>query len=195
VASAKNVTFPLELMWALIGLLLTIAGTFIEASMISPPWDWDSQGISIFSLGVTYQIGAVLLIGCLGGKKAGTLSQIAYLILGLLWLPVFSQGGGWTYLKEPSIGYLLGFVPGGWVCGTLAFRKRLRLEYLAFSCLCGLLVIHMVGISYLIVSHYFIDVPLVPQIFKYSVAPLLGHLVIVCEVTVLAFMLRKFLLY
>jgi biotin transport system substrate-specific component len=195
VASAKNVTFPLELMWALIGLLLTIAGTFIEASMIGPPWDWDSQGISIFSLGVTYQIGAVLLIGCLAGKKAGTLSQIAYLSLGLLWLPVFSQGGGWTYLKEPSIGYLLGFVPGAWVCGTLAFRKRLRLEYLALSCIGGLLVIHLVGISYLIVSHYFIDVPLVPQIVKYSVAPLLGHLVIVCEVTVLAFMLRKFLFY
>jgi biotin transport system substrate-specific component len=189
------VTFPLELMWALIGLLLTIAGTFLEASMIGPPWHWDSQGISIFSLGVTYQIGAVLLIGCLGGKNAGTLSQIAYLILGLLWLPVFSQGGGWTYLREPSIGYLLGFVPGAWVCGTLAFRKRLRLEYLALSCLAGLLVIHLVGISYLTLSHYFIGVPLLAQIVKYSWEPLLGHLVLVCEVTVLAFLLRTFLLY
>ncbi len=194
-AAAKNVTFALELMWALIGLLLTIAGTFVEASTIAPPWHWDSQGISIFSLGVTYQIGAVLLIGCLGGKNAAVLSQIAYLILGLLWLPVFSQGGGWTYLREPSIGYLFGFVPGAWVCGTLAFRKRLRLEYLALSCLSGLLVIHLVGISYLIVSHYFIGVPLLTQIVKYSWEPLLGHLVLVCEVTVLAFLLRTFLLY
>lgn len=188
-------TFPLELMWALIGLLLTIAGTFIEASIISPPWYWHSQGISVFSLGVTYQIGAVLLIGCLAGKNAGVLSQIAYLILGLLWLPVFSQGGGWTYLREPSIGYLIGFVPGAWVCGTLAFRNRLRLEYLALSCLSGLLVIHLVGISYLTLSHYFIGVPLLSLIIKYSVTPMLGHLVILCEVTVLAFMLRKLLFY
>lgn len=182
-------------MWALIGLLLTISGTFLEASMISPPWHWDEQGISIFSLGVTYQIGAVLLIGCLAGKNAAVLSQMAYLILGLLWLPVFSQGGGWTYLREPSIGYLVGFIPGAWVCGTLAFRNRLRLEYLALSCVCGLLVIHLIGISYLSVSHSFSNEPLLPQIIKYSFEPFLGHLVVVCEVTVLAFLLRIFLLY
>jgi biotin transport system substrate-specific component len=191
----KKVAFPLELMWALIGLLLTIGGTFLEASMISPPWHWDSQGISIFSLGVTYQIGAVLFVGCLGGKNAGVLSQIAYLILGLLWLPVFSNGGGLSYLNEPSIGYLFGFIPGAWVCGTLAFKKRLRLESLALSCLCGLLVIHLVGILYLSVSHHFSSEPLLPQIIKYSIEPLFGHLVVVCEVTVLAFILRNFLLY
>jgi len=189
------VAFPLELMWALIGLLLTIGGTFLEASMISPPWNWDSEGISIFSLGVTYQIGAVLLVGCLGGKNAGVLSQIAYLLLGLLWLPVFSQGGGLTYLREPSIGYLFGFIPGAWVCGTLAFRKPLRLESLALSCLCGLLVIHIVGIGYLSIIHYFTGDPLLSQIVKYSLNPLLAHLVVVCEVTLLAFILRNFLFY
>ena len=71
----------------------------------------------LFSLGVTYQIGGVLLVGCLGGKNAGALSQIAYLVMGLTLLPVFADGGGIGYVKLSQFGYLLGFIPGAWICG------------------------------------------------------------------------------
>src|SRR5919202_2350933 len=151
-----SVSAPNELLWALIGLLLTIGGTFVEAFVTNPPWDWSSQGIHTISLGVTFQIGAVLLVGCLGGKNAGALSQIAYIVLGLgLNLKVFTQGGGISYLKEPTFGYLLGFIAGAWVCGLLAFRMRRRVESLAFSCICGLLTIHFYGVGYLITFHAF----------------------------------------
>ena len=191
---------PTELVWALIGLLLTIGGTFLEASMASPPWLWSQSGIPTYSLGVTYQIGAVLLVGCLGGKNAGALSQIAYLVLGLTWLPVFTQGGGFNYIQQPSFGYLLGFVPGAWLCGLLAFRMSPKLESLAFSCLCGLATIHALGLSYLLLGHYLNftasnTVPLLPLVMKYSYYPLPGHLAIVCAVTVLGFILRRIMFY
>jgi biotin transport system substrate-specific component len=190
-----------EFLWAFIGLLLTIGGTFLEASVTALPWHWSESGIPIHSLGVTYQIGAVLLVGCLGGKNAGALSQIAYLALGLTWFPVFSQGGGFAYLKLPSFGYLLGFVPGAWICGYLAFRQPPKLESLAFSCLCGLLVIHLVGVAYLVGTHYIVLAstetisPIVPDIQKYSLDPIPGQLALVCAATVLAFILRRIMFY
>lgn len=190
---------PNELLWALIGLLLTIGGTFLEAFVTNPPWTWSGQGIHTVSLGVTYQIGAVLLTACLGGKNAGALSQIAYVVLGLN-LPIFTQGGGISYLKEPSFGYLLGFIAGAWVCGFLAFRMPPRVESLAFSCICGLLTIHVYGLGYLIIFHS-INVPAIgtlplwQAIMKYSIYPLPGQLVVVCAVTVLAFALRQLMFY
>jgi biotin transport system substrate-specific component len=192
-----------QLLWSLIGLLLTIGGTFIQVYITSSPWNWNHNGIQTLSLGVTYQIGAVLLVGCLGGKNAGALSQIAYLVLGLTWFPVFTvftQGGGIEYLKQPHFGYLLGFIPGAWVCGFLAFQASPKLESLAFSCLCGLLTIHLTGLGYLILSHTFNwagsqALPLLQATLKYSFYPLPGQLAVVCAVTVLAYGLRHLMFY
>ncbi len=186
---------PTELLWAFIGLLMTIGGNFLEASMASPTWAGTQQGIEIHSLGVTYQIGAVLLVGCLGGKNAGALSQIAYLVLGLSpWFSVFAKGGGLDYLKEPTFGYLIGFIPGAWICGWLAFKMPPRIEFLAFSGLCGLLSIHLIGLSYLLVSEFF-SPDIWSDILKYSFNPLSGQLAVVCAVAVLAFMLRQLMFY
>lgn len=190
-----TVSAPLELIWALIGLLLTIGGTFLEASIASPSWNGIQEGIPIHSLGVTYQIGAVLLVGCLGGKNAGALSQIAYVALGLMWLPVFTEGGGLDYIQQPTFGYLLGFIPGAWVCGWLAFKMTLRLESLAFSCVCGLLSVHAIGLIYLAINLLFDAQTLIDGVFKYSVYPLPGQLAVVCAVTVLAFILRRLMFY
>lgn len=191
---------PTKLLWALIGLILTIGGTFLEAFITNVPWNWGTNGVQAHSLGVSYQIGAVLLTGCLGGKSAAAVSQIAYLLLGLTWAKVFAQGGGLDYVHQPTFGYLLGFVPGAWICGFLAFRAAVRLESLAFSCLCGLLTIHAVGLSYLGAAHIFnwLSVPTMPlpqAVLLYSIGYLPGQLVVICAVTVIAFFLRHILFY
>lgn len=191
---------PTDLLWALIGLILTIGGTFLEAFITNPPWAWAQSGLQPQSLGVTYQVGAVLLVGCLGGKNAAAISQMAYLLLGLLWLNIFAEGGGLDYVHRPSFGYLLGFVPGAWICGNLAFRVPVRLESLAFSSLCGLLAIHTVGLGYLTIAHSaeWLNAP-IPSfgelVFTYSISPMPGQLAIVCAVTVISFVLRNLLFY
>ncbi|MEL7036383.1 MAG: biotin transporter BioY [Cyanobacteria bacterium J06592_8] len=193
-------TPPLELLWAIIGVLLTIGGTFLEAFAADPSWLWEQQEVSVYSLGVTYQIGAVLLVGCMGGKNAAAISQIAYLILGLTVLPVFSEGGGLGYLREPSFGYLLGFVPGGWLCGMLAFKVAPKLELLALSCFCGLVTIHGVGLTYLVIN-YLLDgfatqnLLLVAAVQKYSLYPLPGQLAVACAISVLSYVLRGLMFY
>jgi biotin transport system substrate-specific component len=189
-----------ELLWALIGLFLTIGGTFLDAFVAIPSGSLTPPGVHTYPLGVTYQVGAVLLVGCLGGRTAGALSQIAYILLGLSWFPIFAQGGGMGYLHQPTFGYLLGFVPGAWICGFLAFSVLPRLEALAFSCLCGLLSIHGVGIGYLVASASMGwlttgKLPLLQAVMKYSVYPIPGQFAMICCTTVVAFVLRHALFY
>ncbi len=194
------VAVPIELLWAFIGLILTIIGTLVKAFMINPPFHWSLQGLHAQYLGASFQIGAVLLVGCMGGKNAGALSQIAYVALGLAGFQIFNEGGGINYFREPSFGYLLGFVPGAWICGSMAFKAPPKLETLSFSCLCGLLTIHIAGLVYLILAYTFrwVDataVPLFKAISIYSFYLLPGQLAIVCAVAVLAFTLRRLMFY
>ena len=189
-----------QLLWSMIGLLLTMGGTFLEAYGVTSPWNWSKHGIQTLSLGVSYQIGAVLLVGCLGGQNAAALSQIAYLVMGLTLLPVFAEGGGIGYVKLSQFGYLLGFIPGAWICGYLAFKARPRLETLAFSCFCGLITVHLCGIAYLIISYVLPwkgteNLSLIQAMLKYSCFALPGQLVVVCAVTIVAYVLRHIMFY
>jgi biotin transport system substrate-specific component len=197
----NNVSGINQFLWAFIGLLLTVLGTFVEAFTTNPPWHWTEKGIYSHSLGITYQIGAVLLTGCLGGKNAGAISQIAYVILGTIGLPIFARGGGLGYLGEPSFGYLIGFIPGAWICGYLAFRNRARLELLALSALFGLLFVHLCGLIYLVGLSYLgssdnLTAENLPEMInRYSVAPIPGQLIMICVVAAIAFILRQILFY
>ncbi|MEM8603127.1 MAG: biotin transporter BioY [Cyanobacteria bacterium P01_H01_bin.121] len=190
---------PTEFIWALIGLFLTIGGTMVEASIAGPAWIWSQEGIQVHSLHATLQIGAVLLVGCTAGRNAGALSQIAYILLGLTWLPIFTEGGGMGYLNEPSFGYLIGFIPGAWCCGWLAFKRPLSLESLAFSCICGLAIIHLTGIAYLLLAYNVgwiqSDIPILSALFYYTLKPLPSQLAIVCAATLSAYGLRQIMFY
>ncbi|MGV2828678.1 biotin transporter BioY [Myxosarcina sp. GI1(2024)] len=186
---------PEVLLWATIGLILTVACTFIPAHTIAPPWTW-RQEITTHYLGVSYQVGAVLFVACVGGKHAGWLSQLTYLLLGLTGLSIFDRGGGWQYFQQPNFGYLLGFVFGAWLCGYLAFQSKAKLHTLISSCLAGLLAIHLTGIVYL-TGLYFstglgegID-SWWQGISIYSLTPLPGQIAVICVVTLIASILRK----
>ena len=189
-----------ELLWAFIGLLLTIGGNFLHASIVGVPWSWTSQAVPAHFMGVNYQIGAVLFVGCMGGRNAGVISQVAYLLLGLAGFPFFVQGGGLGYAQQPMFGYLLGFLPGAWLCGYLAFRSKPRLEWLTFCAISGLAMIHTIGASYLwaIYSLNIADttkMTLNTALMTYSVSLLPGQLALVCAVSVLAFIMRKMMFY
>ncbi|MGK7928457.1 MAG: biotin transporter BioY [Spirulina sp.] len=203
-SNAPTLSLPYKLLWVVVGLFLTIGGTFLVPSATTPPWAWTEEngGVQTYPLNVTFQVGAVLLAGCLGGKQAGALSQVAYVLLGLFWTKfrLFTHGGGLEYLTAPTFGYILGFIPGAWICGSLAFRAKPELESLAFSCFCGLFAIHAVGITYLIGLHLFgfIDAGLrvlLEGIFQYSIRRFLEQSTMVCAVSVLSFALRRIMFY
>ena len=198
---------PFELLWALIGLILTIGSTWLEAFVIGMPLSWwqgEGGGVAFYSLGVSFQVGAALFTGCMGGKNAAALSQIAYVMLGIVLFErfgfqVFTQGAGLGYFREPSFGYLLGFIPAGWVCGALAFRAKPTLERLAFAALGGLVVVHLCGLAYLTSGYLFrwirLDLPLLTAIMNYSIVPIPGQVMVVCAIALIAYALRRALFY
>ena len=190
---------PEVILWAAVGLILTIGGTFLQAYTLATPWFWQGTEIKIQTLGVSFQIGAVLLTACLGGKNAALLSQFSYLILGLIGLPVFDRGGGWQYFQEPNFGYLLGFIIGSWLCGFLAFQSSAKLSRIIASCLISLVVIHLTGIVYLTILYYVTGLgrgieSLFQALSIYSLNPLPGQIAVVCAISLIAFLMRKIML-
>jgi biotin transport system substrate-specific component len=210
-----RISRPYILMWTIVGLFLTIGANFVPAYVLNSPAQWLSQGITAYPLGFKCQVGAVLLVSCLGGRTAGALAQIAYLLIGLVWLKIFNDGGGIEYLQKPAFGYLLAFVPGAWICGQLAFKQTLpkgsvansvnptrkpELEDLGISCLCGLVTIHFFGILYSI-CFKIVDLQqsgsfnLLDSIVSYSVYPLPSQLLLACAATSIACVLRRVMFY
>jgi biotin transport system substrate-specific component len=187
---------PEVMLWTAIGVILTAAGTFIPASSFAAPWSWWGDGFGVQTLGVSYQVGAVLLTACLGGKNAAMLSQIIYILLGLLGLPIFDRGGGSIYLQQPHFGYLIGFVVGAWLCGWLAFQSLAKFATLIASSMVGLFTIHLVGITYLTIMYFITGLgaeidSLTQAIAIYSLEPLPGQIAVVCATSLIAFVMRK----
>ena len=81
---------------------------------------------------ITLQTLFVNLAGALLGGYLGALSQVVYILLGVIGLPVFAGGkAGAGVLLGPTGGYLIGFVVGAFVIGKLTtIRKKPGLVWL-----------------------------------------------------------------
>ncbi len=98
---------------------------------------------------ITLQTIVVLLSGLLLGGRRGAMSQAVYTSMGLVGLPVFSGGrGGLGIVSTPSFGYILGFILCAYVVGKLSHALRKVRGQLIWSCVAGMLVVHVVGLPY-----------------------------------------------
>ena len=80
-------------------------------SMISIPLPFTPVPINLATL-------SVFLAGGLLGSKGGAISQLVYVFLGAIGLPVFAQfTGGFGILTGPTGGYIIGYVAGAWLTG------------------------------------------------------------------------------
>jgi len=97
---------------------------------------------------ITLQTLFLGLAGTLLGARLGALSQVVYLLLGILGLPVFAGGkAGLGVLFGPTGGYLIGFVAAAFVIGKLAALKaRPGFAWLCLSLVAGAAVIYTLGI-------------------------------------------------
>lgn len=92
-----------------------------------------------------------ILSGMILGSKLGPLSQIVYMTLGLIGLPIFTGGvGGLQAIYKPSFGYVLGFILGSYVIGKICEKefKPPILKYIIASII-GTLAIYAIGVPYL----------------------------------------------
>jgi len=79
--------------------VLTVLGAFVRIPLPFTP------------VPLTLQTMFVLLAGAFLGGRLAAVSQLAYILLGICGLPVFTgAGSGWLYAMGPTGGYLIGFI-------------------------------------------------------------------------------------
>lgn len=97
---------------------------------------------------ITLQVLFSCLAGVLLGPKWGAVSQAVYVALGLVGLPVFTQGGGLGYLVKPSMGFLFGLILLSWLVGLFTCRDRSPLR-VVLACAAGVLAMYAVALPYM----------------------------------------------
>lgn len=107
--------------------VLTALGTLIRIPM----------PVSSFTLQTFFCAMAGLLLG----SRWGAVSQLVYLLLGLVGLPVFTAGGGIAAFMTPTGGFLLGLLPMAWIAGKV--NNSLP------ACLLGLAALYAVGLPWM----------------------------------------------
>lgn len=117
--------------------------------------------IPVPSMPITLQVQFVILAGLLLGNKLGGTSALVYLVLGLIGLPIFTQGGGLGYVFQPTFGYIIGFVFGAYVTGEIAGKERNpSYQRLFVAAGAGVTVIYLLGMIYFYVcNNYILNIP------------------------------------
>ena len=115
---------------------LTAAGAFIKIPIPYVP--------------LTLQTLMVMFAGLVLGSRRGALSQVLYLTIGLIGLPIFAHGGGPGYVLQPSFGFLAGFIPGAYLIGKIVEKEPvLKIPRVLAALLLGQAAIYLIGIPYL----------------------------------------------
>lgn len=115
---------------------LIAAGVFIKIPIPAVPF--------------TLQFLFTMLAGLLLGGKKGALSVAVYLVLGLMGLPIFAEGGGIWYVLKPTFGYMLGFCLASYVTGKMTEKQSnpLSIKKLLAANFTGLFLVYSVGMLY-----------------------------------------------
>lgn len=109
----------------------------------------------------TFQTFFVFLTGLLLEPRYALISQLVYMALGLIGLPVFMSGGGLSYALEPSFGFILGFAVCAFLTSLLVRRqviaslkmrgraKALAALKAALGALVSLLTMYVIAVVYM----------------------------------------------
>jgi len=106
---------------------------------------------------ITLQVLFCAYSGLLLGAKRGLYSQLLYLAVGLIGIPIFTNGGGPAYVLQPTFGYLVGFALCSYIIGkTTENMREYKLHRVFGSVLMGLVGLYICGLThlYLIMNFY-----------------------------------------
>ena len=123
-----------KLVYTALFAALTAVGAFLKIPL----------GVS----SITLQFLFTAMAGVMLGAGGGALSQAVYVALGLLGLPIFTAGGGFSYVLQPTFGFLLGLIPSAAVIGAMTRRSASAVR-IALACVVGLAVLYAIGVPYM----------------------------------------------
>lgn len=124
-----------DLIFCSIFTALIAVGAFLKITI--PP----------FPVMFSFQTFFVFLSAFLLGTKRSVTAVVVYIILGLIGIPVFASGGGVGYIFQPTFGYILGFIPGAYLCASLC-KKNESTFWKILSSFSGLCVVYLLGTLY-----------------------------------------------
>lgn len=94
--------------------------------------------------------------GIILGARLGAMSQIIYVVMGLIGIPVFTEGGGLSYIFKPTFGYLIGFIVAAYVIGKLSSKiKEINFVKSLLCVLSGLFFVYFLGVLHLYLIYNF----------------------------------------
>lgn len=129
---------------------LTLVAMFAALTSVGA---WISFPLPFSPVPVAFANLFVLLAGVILGKWLGALSQVVYIMLGFVGIPVFAQfTAGPEVLVGPTGGYLVGYVLAAFTAGALIEylpRSLPELVRVAISLVVGGLVIYIPGLPWL----------------------------------------------
>lgn len=94
----------------------------------------------------TLQTFVAALSGILLGPVWGPVSQLLYILLGLIGLPLFIEGGGPMYAIHPTFGFLLGMILSSFITGILTEKTNWNIWLVSAL---GIFSVYVIGIPYL----------------------------------------------
>jgi len=118
--------------------------------------------IPIPVLPFTLQFLFTMMAGLLLGGEMGAYSVLMYILLGLIGLPIFTEGGGLGYIFKPTFGYIIGFCIASYATGKIANEKsNPTYKRILTANFIGLAIIYSLGmIYYYIICNFVINTPI-----------------------------------
>jgi len=101
-----------------------------------------------FELPITWQIPTIILLTLIFHKKVVFRAFSIYIIMGLLILPVFHQGGSVSYLLTTNFGYLLSLYPLIKVIDNVNNRNKINVRNFLKNGFIAIGAMHLTGIFY-----------------------------------------------
>ena len=102
---------------------------------------------------VSMQCAFCILCALMLGAKDATISVAIYLAMGLVGIPIFTAGGGFSYVLQPTFGYLLGYIfalpAGALVARGLSNTSRPKLWRLLLGAFTALTIVYTFGVMYM----------------------------------------------
>ncbi len=144
---------------------------------------------------LTLQTLMVMIAGLILGGRLGAVSQLVYILVGLMGMPIFAHGGGPGYILQPTFGYLLGFICGAYVIGILTEKRELlNRSFLLMALVAGTVAIYLPGVSVLYLNLHLVQqkaVSLSTAVRIGFIVPLPGDLIKIAVVLYLGPLLHQ----
>ena len=173
----KNIVYDVVLASMLLCLLIVGSKLTIPLGFIS----------------LTMQLPVVFLIIFLVKRKIAVMVIATYIIMGLIGIPVFSTGGGISYIYQPSFGFIIGFLLAALIAPKVNGKIRLILSILVVF-----LAVYLTGIIYMyVIFNYYMNKDFgIIKVLQIGVYPfILKDIICAYLASVIAYRLKKYLSY